>query len=115
MSDPITSTRLYTEAEAADALGIPARSLRTEREHGKIAFRRIARRIMYLGRTLIEYRERDEWPDRESQPALAASPAPTRGTSSTTTASATAAITRGRETIERLKKSLRKRRDPKEA
>ena len=38
---------LYTEDELAGVLGIKPRSLRTERQAGRIGFKRVAGRIMY--------------------------------------------------------------------
>ena len=59
--------RLYTEIEAAEALGIKPRSLRTERFAGRIGFQRVAGKIMYRHSDLQKWMVRGEkpWPDVE--------------------------------------------------
>ena len=67
--------RLYTETEAGEALGIKPRSLRTERVAGRIGYKRVAGKIMYRRRDLVEWMNqgeepcRDEIEDRTSLPS----------------------------------------------
>ena len=46
---------LYTEKEAAELLGIKERSLRTEREAGRLGFKKVAGKIMYRQRDLVAW------------------------------------------------------------
>ncbi len=70
--------RLYTEDEAGEALGIKPRSLRTERVAGRIGYKRVAGKIMYRRRDLVEWMNqgeepcRDEIEDRTSLPSRGA-------------------------------------------
>ena len=57
--------RLYTEAEAGEALGIKPRSLRTERVAGRIGYKRVAGKIMYRRRDLVEWMNQGEEPCRD--------------------------------------------------
>lgn len=52
MTELVFTKQLYTEAEAAALIGIKARSLRTERQAGRIGYKRSAGRIMYRPRDL---------------------------------------------------------------
>ncbi len=56
------SKLLYTEKEAAILLGIKERSLRTERMARRIGFKRVAGKIMYRHRDLVDWIERGEEP-----------------------------------------------------
>ncbi len=53
---------LYTEKEAAELLGIKERSLRTEREAGRLGFKKVAGKVMYRQRDL------DTWLDLGEDP-----------------------------------------------
>lgn len=48
---------LYYEGDAARLLGVPARALRSEREAGRITFRRVSGRIMYRADDLTAWQE----------------------------------------------------------
>ena len=46
---------MYSEAHAAKKVGVKPRSLRTEREAGRIKFKRVAGKIMYRHSDLVQW------------------------------------------------------------
>jgi predicted site-specific integrase-resolvase len=52
--------KIYTDKEASKFLGISQVTLWRERKKGKIAFRRIASKIVYLKQDIEEYLERNK-------------------------------------------------------
>lgn len=52
--------RLYTEVQAAETVGISPRSLRSERTNGRIAFKRVAGKIMYRYEDLVAWERESE-------------------------------------------------------
>ena len=54
--------RLYTEIEAAEALGVKPRSLRTERVAGRIGYKPVAGKIMYRHSDLEHWLQQGEEP-----------------------------------------------------
>ena len=51
---------IYTDKEASEFLGISQVTLWRERKKGRIAFRRIASKIVYLKQDIEEYLERNK-------------------------------------------------------
>ena len=49
---------MYTEEHAARLLGIPPRSLRTERENGRIGYKPVCGRVMYRLSDLVRWQKR---------------------------------------------------------
>ena len=64
MNKPIE--RLYTDTEAAEVLGIKPRSLRTERSAGRIGFKRVAGKVMYRHRDLVNWMNQGEEPCQDA-------------------------------------------------
>ena len=52
--------QIFTDKEASSYLGISQVTLWRERKKGKIAFRRIASKIVYLKQDIEEYLERNK-------------------------------------------------------
>ena len=52
--------QIYTDKEASELLGISQVTLWRERKKGKITFRRIASKIIYLQQDIDEYLERNK-------------------------------------------------------
>lgn len=59
---------LYSEIEAARLIGIKPRALRSEREAGRIAYRRVAGLIMYRQDDLAAWQESIAIPARAAPP-----------------------------------------------
>lgn len=60
-------SRMVYEAEAAESLGVPYRVLRNERYQGRIAYHRVASRIMYTQKSLDEWRQARAHPEYGSK------------------------------------------------
>jgi hypothetical protein len=65
---------MYSEAHAAKLCGIKPRSLRTEREAGRIRFKRVAGKTMYRHSDLLAWQQegetcRDKEEDRDLSPS----------------------------------------------
>ena len=61
MADVATLPKLYTEAEAAEELGVSVATLRRERKRRRIGFKRIGqRKVKYTDAHLAEYLERQD-------------------------------------------------------
>jgi len=58
----LTVAPLYYEAEAARMLGITPRALRSERNAGRITYRKVAGRVMYSVSDLEEWKENIKCP-----------------------------------------------------
>lgn len=56
----IEEKQIFTDKQASDYLGISQVTLWRERKKGKIAFRRIASKIVYLKQDIEEYLERNK-------------------------------------------------------
>ena len=56
----VTTRALYTEREACDYLRVSSVTLWRERKRGKISFRRVASKIIYLQEDLENYLNRNK-------------------------------------------------------
>lgn len=56
----MSEKQIYTDKEASEFLGISQVTLWRERRKGKITFRRIASKIVYLKQDIDEYLERNK-------------------------------------------------------
>src|SRR6185312_2489159 len=101
---------LYYEPEAAQLVGIEPRTLRSEREAGRIGYRRVAGRVMYRIDDLTAWQEAVACParpkDRSSGHTKSAA---ARSTSSgpTSRADEAGSVQRALATTARLRRSLR--------
>ena len=101
--------RLYTDVEAAAVFNLKTRSLRTEREAGRIGYKRVAGKIMYRGSDLIEWFNQGEAPCRD-ETRDRGSPSATTGTYTTSSGprpDEASDLRRAREISSALKKRSR--------
>ena len=103
---------LFTEVEAAKRFRIKPRSLRTEREAGRIGYKRVAGRIMYRQSDLVLWQQEGVTPclGQTSGRASSVSGSAAGGGPSTTSAGAStdarASVARAKAISDQLKKPL---------
>ena len=105
---------LYTEAEAAKKLGIAFRWLRAERYAGRIGWKKVAGRVMYRHRDLVDWQKKGIEPCPAAAPpanpvsSANSKPAARRsGKSTGTTESGSASVRRALAAAEKLIRSSR--------
>jgi hypothetical protein len=99
--------RLYTETEAAELIGIKARSLRSERLAGRITYKRVAGKIMYRHDTdLLQWMRKGEepCPDETEDRTLSGSRPAAPGTSPGPRAAEASGEARAKATASALKR-----------
>ena len=105
--------RLYSEIYAAEVMGIKPRSLRTERQAGRIGYKRVAGKVMYRESDLIAWQNQGIAPCHDRTEDRASSPSRKRAGSAASTTSAGpktaahASVQRAKAISNELKRSSR--------
>ena len=103
---------MYSEAHAAKLVNIETRSMRTEREAGRIRFKKVAGKIMYTHSQLVAWQREDEQcrereEDRDLSPFKSGVGNNLSGTSDGQKTVAHASVQRAKQTASALKRRSR--------